>query len=432
MELLHLALEARGEAVCDALFLLRPRLGVAVEPRLSSFGVDRLVDMDRLARPGLDGQRQLGIEAAGAFPADRQIAVAVRAQPGDVGLGGDPRVHHHQRVRRRAQGAEHRRQGPVFVDRAREHLGAAHEARAVEHQPQGQERAIRALLLGMAAFGLGLGRRRALEEGVGQVVQRHRAAQAEQIRRPIEQMRLDRRALRHQGVGGAVQAHHAHALEVHPQQLAERRTLAQPAPGGALRARRRHAGDHGGHGERALRAVEAQALQQSLQAEPLHGPQPDMLDADRTRADQLQGADIHRLQVRAPGPAGRRAVEQLRGDALGVPLDLLRTGQRNQLGLAVELLLDPAAQHRPVPPLDREVAPQVEQGALADLPAVALRANKAMGIIDLAALAGSGPGAANEHGAQHRSGRKVSKSPSENIMALHCAPGNLNPAISTA
>ena len=148
-----------------------------------------------------------------------------------------------------------------------------------------------------------------------------------------------------------------------------------------LLARRRRAGDHGGHGERALRAVEAQPLQQSLQAEPLHGPQPDMLDADRTRADQLQGADIHRLQVGAPGPAGRRAVEQLRGDALGVPLDLLRTGQRNQLGLAVEQLLDPAAQHRPVPPLDREVAPQVEQGALADLLAAALRAHKAMRII---------------------------------------------------
>ena len=45
---------------------------------------------------------------------------------------------------------------------------------------------------------------------------------------------------------------------------------------------------------------------QSLQAEPLHGPQPDMLDADRTRADQLQGADIHRLQVGTPGP-GRTA-----------------------------------------------------------------------------------------------------------------------------
>ena len=36
VELLQLALEARGEAVCDAPLLFRPRLGVAVEPRLST------------------------------------------------------------------------------------------------------------------------------------------------------------------------------------------------------------------------------------------------------------------------------------------------------------------------------------------------------------------------------------------------------------
>ena len=228
-------------------------------------------------------------------------------------------------------------------------------------------------------------------------------AQAEQIRRPIEQMRLDRRARRHQGIGDAVEAHRAHALEVHAQKLAEGRTLAQPAPAGALRARRRHAGDDAGHGERALRAVEAQPLQQRLQTEPLHGPQPDMLDADRARADQLQGADIHRLQVGTPDPAGRGAVEQLRDDALGMALDLFRTAQRNQLGLAVEKLPHPAAQHRPVPPLDREVAAEVEQGALADLLAVALRAHQTMRIIDLAALAGAGSGAPDEQGAQQTS-----------------------------
>ena len=197
------------------------------------------------------------------------------------------------------------------------------------------------------------------------------------------------------------------------------RQLARSEPGA-------DAGDHGGHGS--ARCVPLKPSRSSKASRPpLHGPQPDMLDADRTRADQLQGAD---MQVGAPGPAGRRAVEQLRGDALGVPLDLLRTGQRNQLGLAVEQLLDPAAQHRPVPPLDREVAPQVEQGALADLLAAALRAHKAMRIIDLAALAGSGPGAPDEHRAQHRGGRKSTEPLRKHIMALHCAPENLYPAIS--
>ena len=69
VELVQLGLEARGEAVRDAPLLLRPRLGVAVEPDLSILGVDRPVHMDRLARAGLQGDRQLGVEASGAFPA---------------------------------------------------------------------------------------------------------------------------------------------------------------------------------------------------------------------------------------------------------------------------------------------------------------------------------------------------------------------------
>ena len=182
-------------------------------------------------------------------------------------------------------------------------------------------------------MGLGLRRRLTLEEGVGQVVERDRLGQAEQVRHLFEQVALDRRALRQQGIGGPVEAHHAHPLEVHAQQLAEGRTLAQPAPAGALRARCRHARDDGGQGQRALRAVEAQPFQQSLQAELLHGPQPGILDADRARADQLQGTHIHRLQVGALDCGGRCAIEELRGDALRMPFDLFRTGQRYQLSV---------------------------------------------------------------------------------------------------
>ena len=296
------------------------------------------------------------------------------------------------------QGVEHGRQGRVFVDRAREHFGPAHEARAVEHQPQGEQRAIAALLLGVAAFGLGLGRRLTLEEGVGQVVQRDRLGQGEQVRHLPEQVGLDRRAPRQQGIGGPVEAHHAHPLEVHAQQLAEGRTLAQPAPAGALRARCCHARDDGGHGQRALRAVEAEPLQQSLQAELLHGPQPDIFDADRARADQLQGTHIHRLQVGALDCGGRCAIEELRGDALGIPLHLLRTGQRHQFALALEQLLDPGAQHGPVPSLEREVAAEVEQGVLADPVSAALVAHEAVRVIDVAAFGCAYLCVPDEHG----------------------------------
>ena len=244
-------------------------------------------------------------------------------------------------------------------------------------------------------------------------------------------MRLDRRTVVEQGIGDAVQAHHAHALEVHLQQLAQRRALAQPAPRGALRARPGQARDDGGHGERALRAVEAQPLQQGLQPELLHRPSPDLLDAHRAWADQLQRADVHRPQIAAPGRGGCRASEELRRDALGMPLHLFRTGRRHQLALAVEQLLDAGAQDRPVPSLDREVAPQIEKGTLADPVAAALRAHQAMREIDLAASTGAGPGAPDEHEAQNSGGRKRQEQPNQNIMALHRNPAKPDTTKST-
>ena len=191
-----------------------------------------------------------------------------------------------------------------------------------------------------------------------------------------------------------------------------------------------HARNDAGHGERALRAVEAQSLQKPFQAMLLHRPQTDMLDPRRARADQLQRADIHRLQVGAA--AGRRAVDQLRDKALGMPLNLCRTGQRLQIALAVEQLPDAGAQNRPVMAFEREVAAEVEQCALPDLLACALRAHQTMRIIDLAARAGAGSGEPDEHGAQHRDGRKSLEPQCKNIMALHRRPENLNPAISKA
>ena len=189
-----------------------------------------------------------------------------------------------------------------------------------------------------------------------------------------------------------------------------------------------HARNDAGHGERALRAVEAQSLQKPFQAMLLHRPQTDMLDPRRARADQLQRADIHRLQIGAA--AGRRAVEQLRDKALGMPLNLCRTGQRHQIALAVEQLPDAGAQNRPVMAFEREVAAEVEQGALANRLACALRAHQAMRIIHLAARAGAGSGAPDEHGAQHRDRHKSLEPQCKNIMALHRAAENLNPAIS--
>ncbi len=61
--------------------------------------------------------------------------------------------------------------------------------------------------------------------------------------------------------------------------------LARSEPGGAMRAMMM-----------AMASARCVPVKPSRQAEPLHGPQPDSLDAGRARADQLQSAHIHRLQ----------------------------------------------------------------------------------------------------------------------------------------
>ena len=70
VELAQLVLEARGEVVRDVPLLAGPCLGAAVEPCLGVVLVDDLVHVDLLARPGLDGGRQVGVEVATRFPAD--------------------------------------------------------------------------------------------------------------------------------------------------------------------------------------------------------------------------------------------------------------------------------------------------------------------------------------------------------------------------
>ena len=204
VELRQGGLEAGGETLDDAALLLGPLLGVAVQAHFVGIGRDHLVHVHGLVRLRLERHGGIGIEPAVAFAADHQIAVAVVAQPRHTGVGGDTAVHHHQGAGRRLQCFEHPGQRPVFADVAGEDLRAAHEAAGIEHQAQGQQRAVAALLLRVPALRLRLVARLALEVGVGQVVERHRRLQVEQPHRAVEQMRLDRLAMLHQRVRGAV------------------------------------------------------------------------------------------------------------------------------------------------------------------------------------------------------------------------------------
>ena len=322
-ELGKCVLEAFGESLGDAALLRRALLGEAVQAHFLAVVGEHLVQMHAVTRRGLDAQRRLGVEVPGALAAHDQVAVALLAQPVQPLLGGDAAVHHHQRGARGMESIEHLGERVMLAHIAGEDLGAAYEAAGVEHQPQGEQRAIGAFVLGVSAQRLGLAPRLALEVGIAQVVERDRGVEVEQVHRPVEQMVLDGLAVCHQRIGGAVQAHRPEGGELHPQQLAQGAALAEPAPGGALGARLCHARDDRADGGGAHRRAHPQLLEQRAKPELLHRPQSHVFDADRAGANQLQGVDVDVLDVASPARrrgAGADALmgEELGGDALGV------------------------------------------------------------------------------------------------------------------
>ena len=145
-----------------------------------------------------------------------------------------------------------------------------------------------------------------------------------------------------------------------------------------------------------LRAVEAHAPAK-LQAEPLHGPQPDMLDADRTRADQLQSR--HPPSAR---PAGRRAVLP----AMRWACRSTSSGQDSGTSSAWRssscwIRLHSTAQCRRSTGKSLPRLSRVRWRTFSPLRSERTRR------CDLAALAGSGPGAPDEHRASIGAGARV-------------------------
>ena len=233
----------------------------------------------------------------------------------------------------------------------------------------------------------------------------------------------------HQCIRGTVEPHQAQALEVHPEQLAETATVAQPPPSGPFRSGLCHAPDDQRQGCRSLPTVESQPLQKLLQLHLPHGPQPHMLHPHRARPYQLQGVHIHRLHIAAPALCRRRALHQLHGDPLRFALHGLRTSQLHQHRLRIDQLFDPRAQHRPMFRGHGEVTTQVEQGALPHPPAVALGAHQAVGEVALALVGAAGLGAADEHACRITEGG-MGINRNVTIMALH-HPIQIKPSINT-
>ena len=228
----------------------------------------------------------------------------------------------------------------------------------------------------------------------------------------VEQMAFDGLAVGHQGIGGAVEAHGAHSGEVHAQQLAQGAALAQPVPGGAFRARSCHARDDRAGGGGAHRRAHTELVEQRAQSEPVHGPQGDVLDADRARSNEFQGVDVDVLEVRSParrrvGGADALKGEELCGDTLSVGFEHRRAIGR-QWELPDDQFVDASAQKGPMVWVDLEVSSQVEQGTLSHLGALAFGAHESEGVIMLATAAGTC--ASDEHGGKDSGVRRAVQS----------------------
>ena len=232
----------------------------------------------------------LGIELLVALPADDQIAVTLFGEPGEVLLGGDPGIEHH----RRGHGAggqrevlQHLLQGLGLADVAREDLAALGKAAGVQHQGQGHQRAVGALLLGVAVLGLGVAAGRALEEGVGQVIQGNGLGEREQVPLLAVEMGLQGRAVGQELVAHPIQARQIQGAEVVVQQLPKATALLQPLVGRQLAARLHHAPDNRPDGGAQLVAIEPQLHQLAIQTQPPQRLQRHMLGPHTARADDL-------------------------------------------------------------------------------------------------------------------------------------------------
>ena len=137
----------------------------------------------------------------------RDPGIAAGAQPGQVRLCRQARVHDHRRERAgpplRFQPLDRGLQGAGLGDIALEHLAAAWEARPVQGQRQGRQRTVAALLLGAAE--LHVTGRPAVIVHVGQVVEDDRLGRVEEAPLALSEGRLERLAVLPEQVGGAVQ-----------------------------------------------------------------------------------------------------------------------------------------------------------------------------------------------------------------------------------
>ena len=167
----------------------------------------------------------------------------------------------------------------------------------------------------------------------------------------------------------------------------------------------------------ALAAVETETVEQCRQAEAGQRLEPGMLDTDRAPVAVGDGIDINALPVplraRAVPVAVFPALDQQGGKSPGFDLDPRIGIAEVEGGLSGELIGDAPAQARPVRAPDREVAPEIEKGTLADPVPLAAVLDQAKGDVVAAVAGGACLGLSNEHGSAMADGASRRKASPE-------------------
>ena len=149
----------------------------------------------------------------------------------------------------------------------------------------------------MAILGLRVTAGRALEEGVGQVIQGNGRGQREQVPLLAVEMGLQGRTMGQESVAHPVQASQIQGAEVVVQQLPKAAALLQPLVGGQLAARLHHAPDHRPDGGARLVAIKPQLHQLAIHTQPPQRLQCHVFGPHAARADDLQARQVHPLVV---------------------------------------------------------------------------------------------------------------------------------------
>ena len=427
-ELLQLGFEALRETLGDAALLLLTLRGVAVEFDLAGVVVDHALRADGQWPFLFDQAGVVGIELPVAPTAHDHVAVALFVEPGDVVLGGDTGIQHHRRrrlVRARRQRAHHLGQRLRLCGIAGENRAAFGKAARVQDQRQRHQRAVGALLLGFAEGGIGVCMGRALEVGIGQVVERDHLVEVEEVALAFVQEGFQCRLVRQQAVGDPVQRHQLQRGEIKIDQFPQRAALLQPVVGGQLAARRHHARDQRADGRGALRAVEAQRRQLPIQADLAQRRQGHMLHRHAARAHDLHCTDIDAVIIprrTARIMATGTRPDDLRGIVLGGLLPTRIQVRHKQFRLPADQGLDALRQRRPLRLRHLEMAPEVEQRALAHPAAFADRLHQPIREIRLPAAPALDRGAADVHAHACCAGSRPRSIRWQTNMALHSAP----------